>query len=262
MKKIGIIGTGNLGSHLIKLFRNNNLKNQISLSDINTDKVKELGKKYSHNICNNEDNIDRSDIVFLSVKPDKIKEVCSEFVGKKRKIIVSTAAGVPITKISEWSGNTHQIIRCMPNIPISVSEGSIIWYSHIKNYNIQKTLEGITKGPYHLWLKDEFMMNPATIISGCMPAYVAHFYKAYKEVGQELGFTNDESKQILLRALQGTSSLLHWMNEDKLIEYVASKGGATEKGLDVLKDFGFKMMLECSTIESLKRIENITKSLN
>jgi pyrroline-5-carboxylate reductase len=152
----------------------------------------------------------------------------------------------------------------MPNIPISSGNGSIIWYG-VPNVNLsvnQKILGTLTSGPQSFWICEEHMINAATVISGCIPAYIAEFYQTYKELGLEMGFDSDITKRMLLNALYGTARLLEDMEPDELIIQVASKGGATERGLEMMRNGGFGFSIKESSFASLDRISNITKSLD
>ena len=74
MRNIGIIGSGSLGSHLSKLICRNQLGHFLTISDKNSDNL-------NNNdiwIGNNEETIQMSDVLFLTVKPYNIKSVCED----------------------------------------------------------------------------------------------------------------------------------------------------------------------------------------
>jgi len=262
MKTIGIIGAGNLGKHLYKMFECNRLE-------------------YLVNIGNNKNNIpviDTSDIIFLTVKPNDIKKVCEEIKQNNKwndqKTIISTAAGVSSSKINEWLGNNqiYSVIRCMPNIPISSNSGSIIWYHPNVEDSVERTikfirtrdmLESVFKGPEMIWLYgNEELLDVATVMFGCSPAYIANFFDIYLRIGQELGFTHKQTHKLLLNSFSGTINLLKNYKGSEIINEVASKGGATEKALEILKDNDFDKIIELSIQESLARVRKISKTLD
>ena len=70
------------------------------------------------------------------------------------------------------------------------------------------------------------------------------------------------SKKIILKPFLGTSYLFDKLSGDEIITQVASKGGATEKALEVLTDDGFDTVIQKAINESLTRIKNITKDLD
>ncbi len=277
MKKIGIIGVGSLGTHLTKLICRNNLQSFLTVSDRNVEKlikVNDLNNTDGVSLAYNMDNILASDIIFLTVKPDNIKSVCNDIKHTMKiswnhswtpkKTIVSAAAGVPAFKIRRWLGGDYNIVRFMPNIPISVGSGSIVWYSEdIHTHDeIRRVLDDISEGPTSLWVNDEELIDAATIIFGSSPAYIAYFYKIYVEMGIEMGFTEDECCTMLSQVFAGTSELLNNFDSDSIIDQVASKGGATEKGLEMLDDNLFSDIIRNSLFSSLEQIKKITKKLD
>ena len=166
MKNIGIIGFGNLGNSLSKLLMRNNVGKNLSISS------KEMSSKESL-IIKQGDNIRRSDIL-LTVKPNSIKDVCDDInkYANNEKTIVSAAAAVPIQKINDWTDRKHHIIRCMPNLPVSIGDGSIVWHDPENRDDVKEIIGNYTKGPNSLWVKDERLVDVATVVSGCTPAYV------------------------------------------------------------------------------------------
>ena len=72
MKSIGIIGAGNLGSHLTKLLLRNNLNYFLTVSDVTPPSI---SKSCDVLITSNKENIKISDILVLTVKPNNIKSV-------------------------------------------------------------------------------------------------------------------------------------------------------------------------------------------
>ena len=126
--KLGIIGTGNMGSSILKGVTSSNfLENKnITIFDLNKEKIEELSKEYGVKKSENENELAKeSDILILSVKPnivpkvlDKIKDDLSE-----KTIVLSIAAGISIDFIENIIGTDKKVIRTMPNTPAQVMEG-------------------------------------------------------------------------------------------------------------------------------------------
>jgi len=253
--KIGIIGLGNLGKSVYNMLSNNGLKNFINISD----KVHEEGYEY----VNMMENVKDSDTIFMSVKPNDIKSVCKNMKGLvDNKIIISTAAGVPIDYIENIIGNKTKIIRCMPNIPISERKGLLVWYSKEEvPKNVKFILHTITEGPDKIWVYDEKLIDIATVLSGSNPAFQAYIAQAYIDFGIRNGFNAKESLKLYQSSTEGTSFLLNKLSSDKIIEKVSSKGGATERGMRYFKENKLREIIHNSADLSLERIKNISKQL-
>ena len=126
--KIGFIGTGNMGSAMIKGLVTSEYVSgdKINIFDVNKEKSKELSEKYNVNSLQNEiEIVDNSDIVVLSVKPNiygSVLEKIKDRIGGN-KIIVAIAAGVSIQNIENIAGKDKKIVRTMPNTPAQILEG-------------------------------------------------------------------------------------------------------------------------------------------
>src|SRR3989339_371126 len=123
MYKIGFIGAGNMAFALAKAIKNAKLAKSIIASDVNNERLdfvkKELKIKTTKD---NKEVIKKSDIVFLSVKPQVIDVVLDDIKNEiKDQLIISIAAGVKLKRIeSKLKGK--KIVRVMPNTPCLVGE--------------------------------------------------------------------------------------------------------------------------------------------
>ena len=95
--KLGVIGMGYLGKALTRNLINNGCGDNLIISDINKDISTILP------INNNKYVINESNILFLTVKPNNIKEILTEIEenGDQNKLIISTIAGVQIEYIEK-----------------------------------------------------------------------------------------------------------------------------------------------------------------
>jgi len=240
--KIGIIGCGNLGKHLLKLIQSNSIQNNICASTKSKQSAKNLN--LSANIYTTNDNSEvskNSNIIFLTAKPFQIKEICEEIKETidDKTIIVSTAAGIKFSNLQTWLNPKQPIIRCMPNIPISIGSGIIGFASNpcVSSYQSLKILE-LMRGPSHIWFNDENKIDSTTALSGCGPAFMAKILQYYVEAGINMGLNIKESKELVFKTMIGTINIMEeknycdiTRNVNEIVEQVASKGGATEKGL-------------------------------
>src|SRR5699024_4539273 len=183
-KKIGFIGAGNMASNIIYGFvkKFQDINNSIYVSNRTNEKAKKLANEININYC--EDNIEimeNCNLIFLSVKPyiyDEVLKEISPYI-KKETIIVSLAAGISIDNIERYFQHSTKIIRIMPNILVSVGEGMIALSSN-KNVSKEETdlvinlLNSIGK----VDKIEESMIDSATTISGCSPAFIAMFVEA------------------------------------------------------------------------------------
>ncbi|MCP4669718.1 MAG: NAD(P)-binding domain-containing protein, partial [Desulfobacula sp.] len=128
-KKIGFIGSGNMGEALISgLVLSKAAKPEnIICSDIALDLLEEIQTKYK--VSTTTDNIEvaqKSDIVIYATKPQILGSVLKETSSAldKSKLIISIAAGVPLAAIAAGLQKELRLIRVMPNICAFVKESA------------------------------------------------------------------------------------------------------------------------------------------
>ena len=127
-KKIGFIGSGNMGGAMIGGIIKASLtaKENIYVSDINEASLNKMKESYGVNTTtDNAELAKECDIIVLSVKPflysvviNQIKDVVKEDV-----IIVVIAAGQSSATVAELFGKEIKVVKTMPNTPALVGEG-------------------------------------------------------------------------------------------------------------------------------------------
>ena len=119
-KIIGFIGAGNMGSAMIGGILNASLvtTGQVIASAHSKETLDAIHSRFSiETTLSNETVAERSDILFLAVKPNKFDEVIPQIAPhvKSSCIIVSIAAGKTIAAIEEAFGKEIKLVRAMPN---------------------------------------------------------------------------------------------------------------------------------------------------
>lgn len=274
MRNVGIIGMGNMGYHLSKLIYRNHLESLLRVSHIRQNELQKDSKDIYDKVIgmlDTDDNstiVKESEVIFLTVKPKDIKSLCYEINNclsetKENKTIVSVAAGIDSHQIHAWLNNYNNprfhVIRCMPNIPISIGRGSIIWYESEPKLLNKNLLLRITAGTISRWVKEEHLIDAATVITGCSPAFIARYVESCNKACQDLGFGPTYTRYLLLNTFEGTLKMLKDLAEKDLILQVTSPDGATESGLKILDQELDKIVKE-SIIASFNKILNIKKN--
>ena len=100
-KKIGIIGTGNMGEALVSglITSESSLPENIICTDIRINKLESVKKKYGvTTLTDNTKAVEASEIIIYAVKPQIIASVLKETAPflDMSKLIISIAAGVPL----------------------------------------------------------------------------------------------------------------------------------------------------------------------
>lgn len=236
--KITFIGGGNMAKAMLGgLIHHGCTPSQICVVEINTQRRQQLADEYGIAVTASiPDGVHDSEIVILSVKPQQLHEVASQAAPfLQNKLVISIAAGVRASDISQWLNQHGFIIRAMPNTPALIGKGTTGLYalplvdSHQKEQaaTILKAVGTI------IWVNEETQLDAVTALSGSGPAYVFYFLEAMQEAGVQLGLTADTAKQLAVQTFLGATDLAA-QSDDTLITLrtkVTSKGGTTEQAL-------------------------------
>lgn len=243
--RLAFIGCGTMAEAMIAGVLKKNLvqPSQIVGSHPRANRREELEKRYA--IRMTESNLDavrfgheedKSSIVVLTVKPQRINGVLAELkeVIDSSQLIVSIIAGARCAKISE-ALNHKGIIRTMPNTPSQIGAGMTAWYATEGVSEMQRNQVQILLGALgrEMRVETENMIDMATALSATGPTYIFTMMEALTDAGVHLGFSRHVSEQLVQQTMLG--SVLFAMETHKhpaeLRNMVTSPGGTSAEAI-------------------------------
>ena len=242
---VGFIGTGNMGGALAKAAAKSG--HEIFLSDKNAEKAEALAGALNAKAVSVAEAA-LCDYVFLGVKPQMLKDLLAELapvlaLRKAPGILVSMAAGVAMADIRNWLGMDHPIIRIMPNTPVAVGSG-VILYDATENVDLQDIagFVSILSQAGLLNRLPESLIDAGSAVSGCGPAFASMFLEALADGGVKCGLPRDKAQTYAAQMLLGTAKLLleTGQHPGQLKDAVCSPGGSTIAGVDALEAAAFR----------------------
>lgn len=236
MKKIGFIGAGNMGGALAQAVSKKS-ECAVMLTDKEMAKAAALAEKIGAEAVSLDKICKECDYIFLGVKPNVISSVIKDIGKPEGAVIVSMAAGVSTKKIEEAFGCDVPVIRIMPNTPASVGEGMILVCSNSLSGKYTDEFMGIMSEAGTLDIIDEKLIDAASAISGCGPAFVYMYIEALADGGVECGLPRDKAMLYAAKTLVGAARLVLETGEHpgKLKDAVCSPGGSTIAGVHALE---------------------------
>ena len=259
--KIGFVGTGNMGSALIKGIIDVNLiaSENILAYDTNRSKLEKFSETYNLTIKNNlKDTVESSDVIILAVKPNNIKDILESIKMSltKEKIFISVVVGASISFYEKTLGNDKKIVITMPNTPALVREGMTL-YSCNKNM-ADKDVELIQKIFDSIGLSDqieESLMNQVTSLTASSPAYVFMLIEAMSDAAVLSGLSRDLSYKWAAQAILGSAKMVleTGMHPAQLKDQVCSPAGTTIEAVKELEKNNFRStVIEAMNVCTLK----------
>ncbi len=242
MLNIGFIGCGNMGSIIAMAVNKCQKECRFFLSDLNHQNANLLSCETGGKVCDNIEIAKSCDFVFLAVKPNIIPSVLKEIAPhlKKDAVVVSMAAGVNSQSIeSALDGNA--VIRIMPNTPAAVGMGVILYTANGANNDTLELFLELLGRAGSLVNIDEALIDAATAVSGCSPAYAYMFIDAIAKGGAECGVPYKETLKLAALTVKGAAEMVlkSDISPEKLCQNVCSPGGSTIEGVKVLENSGF-----------------------
>ncbi len=244
----GFIGCGNMGGSLARAVCKAVGGSKVALADKSAVKSELLAEELKCSALTTKEIARNSKFIFLGVKPQVIKNALEEISpilsGRTdRFVLVSMAAGVEMSQICEILKEDYPIIRIMPNTPVSVGEGMIL-YTCNKNVFMDEVGEFTEALRFagRLDKIEEKLINAATAVSGCGPAFVYLFAEAMADAGVECGLPRKKAIEYAAQTLLGASKLMLSSGKHPAIlkDEVCSPGGSTIEGVHSLEENGFR----------------------
>ncbi|MGI6698052.1 MAG: pyrroline-5-carboxylate reductase [Clostridiales bacterium] len=258
--KLGFIGTGNMGSALIKGISASGLlkASDIYITDIDTKRVIELCEETGVNRLNsNAEVVEKTDVIILAVKPNIVEIALSDCKDKfdAKKILVSVAAGVPIKKYKGIIGEDKKVIRVMPNTPALVGEGMTLLSKCDKVTEDElKTVQDLFNCVGKTEILGENLMSEVIALTSSSPAYIFILIEAMADGAVLSGIPRPLAYKLAAQAVLGSAKMVleTGKHPGELKDQVCSPAGTTIAAVASLEDDAFR-----STI--IKAMEACTK---
>ena len=248
MATYGFIGTGSMGGAVAKAAAKAVGGGNLFLANRTPAKAEALAAELGGRACDN-GTAARQDYIFLGVKPQMmagmllgIRPVLRERAEKGETFtLVTMAASLTIEKIQEMAGVEAPTVRIMPNLPISIGKGVILYTAS----GAEKTLLGLleTLSPAGMLLPvEERLIDAGSAVAGCGPAFACLFIEALADGGVACGLPRAQAQALALQMLAGTAELLLQTDQHPaaLKDAVCSPGGTTIAGVHSLEKGGFR----------------------
>lgn len=252
MKKIAILGAGNMGSAVAESLKDSEYKIICTAASQRTlDRIKMNMPKVAVNLSNKEA-VEDADIVILAVKPYLSDNVCCEILDslKEGAIVISLMAGVSLFDLINGlkaksyfyeNGKTLHLARVIPNTAIKNGKSvTFIAFDDGVPENARKEVESIFSLSGKVFVVTEGKMAACTSLASCGIAYFLRFIRAAVEGAVEIGLKPDFATEVAALTAEGAAALLSdGSHPEAEIDKVTTPGGLTIRGLNALEAHSF-----------------------
>ncbi len=256
--KYGFIGCGNMGSAIAKALHKKT--DSIMVSDT-SGKAKALGYAYGSAA----EAAAQCPRLFLGVKPQTMGAVLGDLqdiLQEKKPLLISMAAGLTMEKISQMAGGNLPIIRIMPNTPVAIGKGVILYCCN--ELVAQETLEDFLadmSASGEMVALDESLFDAGTSLSGCGPAFVYMFLQAMAEGAAAWGIEEATALRLAAATVSGAAEMVKATEQHPIAlrNAVCSPGGSTIAGVRVLEENALHDTVTAAITASYRRNQELGK---
>ena len=193
------------------------------------------------------------DAVLLAMKPQQIDEVAATHGARiaGAPLLISILAGVEEAAIARRF-SAGAIVRAMPDLPVGIGKGVVALHSASAGTDTRAAAAALM-APLGLveWVAPE-LFDAVTALAGSGPGFLYRYIDAMTSAGAALGIPADQAARLALATVEGSALLAAAadVSPAALADRVASPGGSTRKGLDVLDDNAALVRLLTATLEA------------
>lgn len=195
--------------------------------------------------------------VMLALKPQQIdaaQALLAPMRGKPQ-LLLSILAGVDHAALSQrFAADT--IVRAMPNLPVAIGKGVTSLYTAGASEEAIAAAEAFAAPLGHYeWIADEAHFDAVTALAGSGPGFVFRFADALARAGAALGLPGDQAARLAIATLEGSAIMAAEADVSPgiLADRVASPGGSTREGLNVLDRDDALVALLTATLAASER---------
>lgn len=267
MYTFGFIGTGNMGGALASAAAKTLAADKLLLSDSYAPVAQALAEKLGCKAVPVEEVAQQADLIWLGVKPQVMAGMLAEIAPILQKrttpfVLVSMAAGICISDLRRMAGGEYPVIRIMPNIPVKVG-GGVILYDATENVPAE-TLDAFQSGMQEAGLVDrlpEKLIDAGSALSGCGPAFVSLFVEALADGAVACGLPRAKALAYAEQTLMGTAKYLLETGDHpgQLKDAVCSPGGSTIAGVRALELGGFRSAAAEAVVDAFEKTRELGK---
>ena len=262
----GFIGCGNMGGAIATAVCKAVDPKNVLLANRTIEKAERLASVLGCRCGSNEDAA-QCDFVFLGVKPYYMEEMLfalRDVLARQngKFVLVTMAAGLTISRIREMAGGDYPVIRIMPNTPAAYGVGMIQYcHSDVSKEQLDQFLTAMVPAG-RLDEISENLIDAASGVSGCGPAWACQFMEALADGGVACGLPRSKALEYAAQMMLGTAKMVleSDLHPGALKDAVCSPGGSTIQGVRTLEQRGFRGAVMDAVIAAYEKNKEMGKN--
>ena len=242
---VGFIGAGRMGEALIAGLISKGVfsKDQVIACAPSEETRARMREKHGIEMYKTAKEVsERSDVMFLAVKPKNVADVFAEGLSCKDKTVISVVAGMTMESLGRLAPEAR-FVRVMPNHCCAVLEGAMGYVCDPSIPDPEKKQIAEMLGAVGLAVEvPEHEMDAVTGIAGSSPAFMYMVVEAMADAGVLNGLSRKDSVMLAAQSMLGAAKMVleTGKHPGQLKDEVCSPGGTTIVGVRALEDLGLR----------------------
>ena len=264
----GFIGCGNMGGAVARAVCKVAGAEDVLLANRTPAKAQALAAELGCACGTNEEVASICDFIFLGVKPQMMADMLDELTPtlearaeSRPFVLVTMAAGLSMQQIRMMAGSGYPIIRMMPNTPVALGAG-MIQYCHddVEPARLQEWLTAMQPAG-RLDEVPETLIDAASAVSGCGPAWVYQFIEALADGGVAAGLPRVKAQEYAAQMVLGSARMVleSGSHPGALKDAVCSPGGSTIQGVRLLEERAFRGAVTDAVLAAYEKTKDLGK---
>ena len=266
-RKLGFFGAGKMAEGIVQAVAADGTMplRSVVMAETFPARAAEMAKRYGVQTTPDAAAVVKAaDAIFLAVKPQDVAALAAQVkpLLTEKKLIISIVAGKSLATLRKMFGAKVRLVRVMPNLALRAKEGmcAICPAKNATKADV-KLVESILGAAGQTALLKEKDFDAVTALSGSGPAFFAYMEEAMAEGGVKLGLKPAVARQLAEQTMLGTAAYLRQSgaNLGEFIAGVATRGGTTAAGMDVMRASDFKKVVAATLAAAAKRSAELGK---
>ncbi len=252
--KVGFAGAGNIAAAIARGWARSDGPEAMLFCDAGSGRAAKLAAETGGEAVDSLAELARSsDVVVLGMKPAAL-EIAAEQLDGEARAIASVLGATSVARLRELFPGVP-VVRTMPTVAVEIGRG-VICHAPIElsdGATASEVLRLFNELGQVVEVPDE-LMDEATAVMACTPAYLAVIVQTVAEEGTAQGLDADQAYELVVESMAGTIELLREYDPIEVRTTVASPGGGTEAGLEALAEAGAADAFRAAVRASLDRM--------
>ena len=239
----GFLGCGNMGGAIARAV--SQVTKDVLLTD-RSGRGKALADEIGVGYTDAAEIAQRCSRIFLAVKPQMMEEALSpirEILQQRKPLLITMAAGLTMGKIEAMAGGDLPVIRIMPNTPAMIGAGMTQYCCNsLVTPEMEQEFLSVMAFTGRLDKLEEHLIDAASALSGCGPAYMYLFLEGLADGAVACGIPRAKAYEYAAATMEGAARLVleTGSHPGQLKDAVCSPAGSTIQGVRVLEEKGIR----------------------